>query len=598
MNHSSTGNLQTKLHSSLQKDKNFYPFFVHPNSKVLGNGNSIKGVTSLLDALLIRGIIDMETYNSIKFQSINTNTSIEEILVQKGILSSNEIFMMYSEIHGIPFVDLSLIDIPLDVLNIIPKDVAEKFQSVPFYLENNLLFVACIDPLDLQKINYLQNISKKKIKPCYVAPEQLKLIIDTKYSAQITKEVEQALEEFDINSLTLDIDKIDTSSGLENIQNAPIVKIVNRIMEYAVSNKSSDIHIEPRENKISVRFRINGILSEKLVIPKTLQSALITRIKILCSAKIDEHRIPQDGRFQIKTKDLNYVDVRVSIVPTIYGEKVVMRLLEKKQVIRTLKDLGIFGVSLRRLESNLKKTQGIILVTGPTGSGKTQTLASCLKILNTPEVNILTLEDPVEIRIDGVNQVQINPEVGLTFASGLRSFLRQDPDIIMVGELRDSESASLAIQAALVGRLVLSTIHTNSAAGAFVRLIDMGIEPFLIASTVNLILAQRLVRTLCDACKEKYSLSKIEVQEIKNIFGNLLPFQLKDDKGNILFSLTNETDEIVAFRPKGCYKCNQTGFNGRTGIFEALQMSENISKLILKKATMSEIHDLAVQEGM
>ncbi|MBE0573706.1 type II/IV secretion system protein, partial [Candidatus Dojkabacteria bacterium] len=461
-----------------------------------------KGITNILDAILAKGFINPEQYNSVKFEAVNTGKKPEDLLIAHNMVNAVDISKTYAEMQGMEYVDLEEVDINVETLNKIPLETAKSSLAIAFEDTPNYVKVALKDPLDLQKVKYLESIIGKRIQTYYSSEEDINHIIDTKYGAQIGKEVDEALEEVgDDTLLDLGVSYQDNELG-QDLDKAPIIKIVNMIMDYGIKNKASDIHVEPREKKVSVRFRVRGVLSEKLTIPKKLLNPLVSRIKILSSLKIDEHRVPQDGRFQVKSGS-GITDVRVSIMPSIYGEKIVMRLLQKSQTVMSLDQIGIRGLSLARLQDALKKTQGIILVTGPTGSGKTQTLASCLKILNTPEVNIVTLEDPVEIRVDGVNQVQVNADVGLTFANGLRSFLRQDPDIILVGEIRDSETAALSVQAALVGRLVLSTVHTNSAAGAFIRMIDMGVEPFLLISTVNVVMAQRLVRVLCE-CKEPY----------------------------------------------------------------------------------------------
>lgn len=564
------------------------------NSK--NNRANIKGVNTILDALSLRGIIDPDKFNAIKFESLNTGKSFDEILVNQGILNWDDIASMYSEMRGVGYISLRDIDIPLEILNKIPKSVAKSSEAISFEEDEYSVKVGMRDPLDLQKIKYIEAVIGKPVKALYASIEQINQIIDTRYGAQIDKEVGEALEEAGRDNL-VNLNRNFQQNEVEgDIENAPIIKIVNMILDYGINYKASDVHIEPRENKVSVRFRVSGILSEKLSIPRKLLSAVVTRIKILCNAKIDEHRVPQDGRFQVKSGD-NITDIRVSIMPGIYGEKIVMRLLEKKQSIRSLNELGMNGSALLRLEQSLRKTQGVILVTGPTGSGKTQTLSSCLKILNSPEVNIVTLEDPVEIRIDGINQVQVNSEVGLTFASGLRSFLRQDPDIIMVGEIRDAETASLAIQAALVGRLVLATIHTNSAAGAFVRLTDMGIEPFLLSSTVNLVVAQRLVRVLCE-CKKEEKATLEQVEELHKELDILGPFTIYNNDGSIRTKFDKSTQDVTLFKPVGCSKCNQSGFLGRIGIFESLQMSDAISGLINGKNPISDINKVAIKEGM
>lgn len=554
------------------------------------------GINNILDAVLAKGLINPDQYNSLKFEAVNTNKLPEDLLVSHNILSPKDIAKTYAEMRGFEYVELLDLDIPIDVLNKIPLETAKSSFAIAFEENPNFIKVAMKDPLDLQKIKYLESILRKRIQSYYTTEEEIQNIIETKYGAQIDKEVGQALEEVsDDTLLDLGASYKDSEIG-QDIDKAPIIKIVNMIMDYGINNKASDIHIEPREKKVSVRFRVRGVLSEKLTIPKKLLNPLVSRIKILSNLKIDEHRVPQDGRFQVKSGD-NIADVRVSIMPSIYGEKIVMRLLQKSQTVMNLEQVGIRGTSLAKLKDALKRTQGIILVTGPTGSGKTQTLASCLKILNTPEVNIVTLEDPVEIRVDGVNQVQVNPEVGLTFASGLRSFLRQDPDVILVGEIRDAETAALSVQAALVGRLVLSTIHTNSAAGAFTRLVDMGVEPFLLISTLNLVVAQRLVRTLCD-CSEPYEATPEVMSKLHESLDVLNGFNIYDNEHKLKLHFDKTTTSVTLHKPKGCPKCNNTGYTGRTGIFEAMKMSENISKAIMNNGTISEVNQLGIQEGM
>lgn len=554
---------------------------------------SLKGMTNILDALLAKNLITPDLFNAIKFEALNTKKSPEQLLIEKKLLTSSEIAKVYAETKGIPYVDLKEIVISLDTLNKIPVSVAKTSRAIAFEETTTAVKVAMKDPLDLQKIKYLEALVGKEIESFYSTDEDITYIIDTKYGAQISKEVDEALSEVGTATVSLNRSYEDMEIS-EQVESAPIVKIVNMILDYGIKNKASDIHIEPREKKIVVRFRIRGLLFEKLFLPKKLLGSVVTRIKILSSLKIDEHRIPQDGRFQVRISE-KYVDLRVSVLPGIYGEKVVMRLLEKTQGVLSLESLGVRGISYSRLKEALKKTQGILLVTGPTGSGKTQTLASCLKILNTAEVNIMTLEDPVEIRIEGVNQVQVNSEVGLTFASGLRSFLRQDPDIIMVGEIRDSETAGLAVQSALVGRLVLSTVHTNSAAGAFVRLIDMGIEPFLLSSTVNLVIGQRLVRVLCE-CKQSYKASAEIVQELHSELDSLNGILVNSNGNKIEFN--SATNDVTLFKSVGCPKCNDTGFISRTGIFEALKMTENIARMIIAKSTISDISQASIKEGM
>jgi len=377
----------------------------------------------------------------------------------------------------------------------------------------------------------------------------------------------------------------DIEKAEEVIRNAPVARIVSTILEYAVKSRASDVHIEPGEKKSRVRYRIDGVLQERLSLPRKVHGSVVSRIKILSNLKIDERRLPQDGRFKIDVGGTE-VDLRVSTMPTSFGEKVAIRLLEGEGTVMRLPELGFRGITLKRIEEALLKPHGIILVTGPTGSGKTVTLAACLNKLNSVRINIVTLEDPVEIQIPGVNQVQVHPVAGLTFASGLRSLVRQDPDVIMVGEIRDTETAELAIHAALTGHLVLSTLHTNSAAGALPRMMDMGVETFLLASTVNAVVAQRLVRMACQECKERFEAEPAVVEDIKKVLGPLYPQKLE------------EGGKVYLHRGKGCKVCGKTGFLGRTGIFEALQMTDKVRRMLLEHKPTGEIHKLVVEEGM
>lgn len=562
-----------------------------------GDDKTVKGLTNILEAMVVKGKITPDEMNQFKFESVNTGKPVEDILRNHKLISPDEIARTKAEMRGLGYIDLSNIFIPVDVLNKITSDQARANMAIIFEETQNKVKAGMKDPLDLPKIKYLESIIGKQVDAYYASEEDIINVIENKYGAQIGAEVTQALEEVSDGAI-LDLNNIAFTGkeGSAESQDAPIIKIVNMILDYGVKNKASDIHIEPREKKISVRFRVRGLLSEKLTIPKALLPAVVTRIKILSNLKIDEHRLPQDGRFQIKGEK-TLVDVRVSVMPSIYGEKTVMRLLEKTEGIMNIDQIGLRGSPLKRFNDSLKKTQGVILVSGPTGSGKTQTLASALKVLNTNEVNIVTLEDPVEVRIDGINQVQVNAEIGLTFANGLRSFLRQDPDIIMVGEIRDSETANLAIQAALVGRLVLSTIHTNSASGAFIRLIDMGVEPFLLSSTVNVVVGQRLVRVLCD-CKKAYQASEEVVMELHSQLDILNGVSIFDKDHKLILKFDKNTKNVNLYKPVGCPKCNDTGYSSRTGIFEVLVMSEKIAKAIMNKSSIKEMQDVAISEGM
>jgi len=564
---------------------------------VISNTPNVYGASNLLEAVLKKGLINNTTAEDVRRIVIAGGKSIEDALTQSG-LDEDLVYKTKAEMVGLEFVDPTEINIDPTILLKIPVDSARKNMAIAIGEGPQGLKVAMIDPLDIQKTKFVSVIVGRAIQPVFSSPALILDVIEHKYGAQVGSEVAEALEEANDNGVQLNQSINEVTDVQGNLESAPVSKIVNMVLEYAIRYKSSDIHIEPRENKIAVRFRVFGVLSEKLTLPKKLLPSIVSRIKILSNLKIDEHRVPQDGRFQAKMGN-ELIDLRVSIIPAVYGEKIVMRLLEKGGGTIDLGSTGMRGYALKLYTEALKKTQGIVLVTGPTGSGKTQTLASSLKILNTPGVNIMTLEDPVEIRVDGVNQVQINADVGLTFARGLRAFLRQDPDIIMVGEIRDSETAGLAVQASLTGHLVLATLHTNSAAGAIPRLIDMGVEPFLLSSTIYVVLAQRLVRKICDNCKEAYYADPEVVKHIHAIMDGIKtynPFSLPNNSAGD--PNTPDDDKLVLYKGKGCSKCNDTGYNGRIGIFEAINVDESIGKLIVKRSSTGEIEKAAIDNGM
>ncbi len=560
---------------------------------------SVLGAANLAEAALKKGLIDDNQATQVKQLVTTGGKSIEEALLGMGV-DEDTLYHTKAEMFGVEFVDLGKIDIDPSILQKISQDVARRNLAVAFASGPQGVRVAMADPLDIQKTKYIGALVGGSIEPVFSSPALINFIIDNKYNAQVGAEVEEALEEFDEGAIQLGgaVGQVTDLASAGGLANAPVSKIVNMVLEYAIRYQASDVHIEPREDKVSVRLRIFGVLNEKLSLPKKLHPAIVSRIKILSNLKIDEHRVPQDGRFQVKLGKDN-VDLRVSIIPAAYGEKVVMRLLKKGGGAMDLPSTGLRGHAFKLFSQALTKTQGIVLVTGPTGSGKTQTLASGLKVLNSPEVNIMTLEDPVEIRIDGINQVQINNDVGLTFARGLRAFLRQDPDIIMVGEIRDSETAGLAVQAALTGHLVLATLHTNSAAGAPPRLLDMEVEPFLLASTMNVVLGQRLVRKICPDCKEAYYATAEVSEQIHKVIDGLTTFDMfKLQNNNAGDPATPADDKIVLYRGKGCSKCNGTGYTGRIGIFEALDINEKISKLILQHSSAGDIAKAADEGGM
>jgi len=536
--------------------------------------------TALLEKLTAAHKISQEQADKIKLASLNSGTPIQTLLLEKKMASEDVIAQIKSEILGIPFIKLSRASVSPEVIQYIPEVVARRYNLFPVRLDKdkNMLTVAMQDPFNVQVIDFIEKKAGMSIEPVFSTGTDIKLATDQYYTQGISSEVIAAIKE---SALPEPDDKPTKEIAQDVIRQAPISKIVTTLLEYAVQARASDIHAEPLEDRTRIRYRIDGILHERLTLPKSVHSALVSRIKILSSMKIDERRIPQDGRFNFKTADQE-VDLRVSTLPTVHGEKVVMRLLKKSGGVPALTDLGLRGSALKNLEANILRPYGIILVTGPTGSGKTTTLYSVLTKLNTSKVNIMTLEDPVEYQISGINQVQINPQAGLTFASGLRSFLRQDPNIILVGEIRDTETVQLAVQAALTGHLVFSTIHTNTAAGSIPRALDMGAESFLLSSSVNCIVGQRIVRKLCQTCAVEYQAPNEVSLDIKQVLGSLL----KDE------------NNVKLRRGKGCKQCDQSGYLGRIGIYEVLPVTDKISNMIVEQTTSQKIEEQAVSEGM
>ncbi len=542
------------------------------------NGNSIG--TTIVDVLVSMGALSKPRADQVKLAEIQSGSTQEEIIRKSSLVSEEALIKAKAKIYNIPFVDLSVTPVAPDALAVLPQGTAEKFRSFPLSLDrkDKSMVLAMADPLDLSAIEFIEQKTGYRVKPVAAVPASIDDFVRTRYATTLTQEVTAALKEVEPEKAE---EAAFESVGGGFIREEKIAQIVSQILEFAIKSRASDIHIEPQEKTTRVRYRIDGILQEKLTIPKGLHDALISRIKILGGMKIDEKRIPQDGRFNFKTPGAE-VDLRVSSLPTSWGEKVVMRLLKKSGGVPDLQELGLRGRGLKNLQDSILRPHGIILICGPTGSGKTTTLYSVISKLNIPGVNIVTLEDPIEYKIPGVNQVQVNPAVGLTFASGLRSFLRQDPNIILVGEIRDRETADLAVQAALTGHLVFSTLHTNDASGALPRLLDMGAEPYLLASSMTCIVAQRVVRQIHGDCKEAYAPEEKIVQEMKVELGNLWQPQ----------------EGVKLYKGKGDQDCGNSGYYGRIGIFEVLPITEKISKLILERASASDINKVAREEGM
>ncbi len=522
------------------------------------------------DLLIKKGIITQDQINKAKEEAMKTGMTTEKALEKLGFISEVDIATVYADSLGIPFIDLSDYLIDPEVIKLVPEAVASKYKTVPLFKIGNSLTVAMSDPEDVADLDEVRKKSNfDTVEPVLSTLDMIQSIIDQYYGAI------GSAEEL-VKGMTKE--KMDASAksikGLAGVaEEAPVIKLVNLIILQAVKDKASDIHIEPAEDKVLIRFRIDGILHEVQQIPKHLQSALVSRVKVMAKMDISEIRNPQDGRIQVKMESKS-LDLRVSTFPTMHGENIVMRILDKSSVILGLKELGFAKNDLTAFDKIVRHPNGIVLVTGPTGSGKTTTLYAALSAINSIEKNIITIEDPVEYEIPLIRQTQVNPRAGLTFANGLRSILRQDPDIIMIGEIRDKETADIAIQASLTGHLVLSTLHTNDAASSLTRLIDMGIEPFLIASSVIGILAQRLVRVICSKCKEKYQPSEEIIKDL------------------------GLSQKIELFRGKGCMHCRNTGFTGRLGIFELLTVTEEIKNMVTAKRSANEIKKKALEQGM
>lgn len=544
------------------------------------NQTSSPDAKSVVDILFSEGKITKEQLEEITVKSAQEGRSSTEVLKNLNIVSDEQIAQALAKLVGISYVDLKTVSFSPQALGFLTRGVVERFSVIPFLYDekSKTLSLAMANPLDLDSVGFVRQKTGLNLKVFAANPADVKNAIDAQYQQGLVGEVGAAIKESEEFSKKR---VVDSTQIAKIITDAPIAKIVSTILEYAVTSRASDVHIEPQVDRVRVRYRIDGILYDKLSLPIDVREQLISRIKILAELKIDERRIPQDGRLNFKVGE-DEVDLRVSTVPTVKGEKIVMRLLRKSGGVPTLQELGLNGTALKNLQTATLRAHGIILVCGPTGSGKTTTLYSLLSRLNTTRVNIASLEDPVEYEMPGVNQVQINPAVGLTFASGLRSFLRQDPNIILVGEIRDKETTDLAIQAALTGHLVFSTLHTSNAAGALPRLMDLGAENFLIASTINALVAQRIVRRICQNCKESFPPPPSLVEEIKSVLGNLLSL----------------ADEIKFYKGKGCDKCENLGYLGRVGIYEVLSASEKISRLILERADAITLEKQAISEGM
>lgn len=536
-------------------------------------------IAAIEDILSSSGHLTLQQAKFIKDESKRRGETSEKILLQMDWVNAEDIMEAKAKLMGVSYIRPDLQPLSPEILAYIPEDVAKRFTIVPISREGDTLLVAMVDPMDIQTTEFIEKKSGLSVRPYLATAEAINRAIVDQYNRGLSKEVAEALKEAGTAVSKTQVQTIEATAVLGE---APVARIVSTLLEYGIKIKASDIHIEPLENETRIRYRIDGILQEKLILPKKIHDAIISRIKILGNMKIDEKRIPQDARFNFRIAQED-IDLRLSTLPTAFGEKIVMRLLKKTGGVPTLPELGLRGKALSNLQDSILRPHGIILITGPTGSGKTTTLYSILSRLNSTAVNIVTLEDPIEYQIAGVNQVQVNPQAGLTFASGLRSFLRQDPNIIMVGEVRDAETADLAIQASLTGHLVFSTLHTNSSSGALPRLLDMHAEPYLIASTVTCVVGQRVVRKICDSCKTPQKVSEQVLSQLKEELGTLYDFT---------------KNKINLFVGKGCPECTNTGYQGRVGIFEVLLTTDKISRLILIRETAQTIENTAISEAM
>ncbi|MDX2776567.1 ATPase, T2SS/T4P/T4SS family [Streptomyces caniscabiei] len=551
------------------------------------------------------GVATPEQIEVLKQEASRSRRPLQDLVIQNELITEKDLTKAFATYADIPFIEINPNDIPQDVLNKIPERIARQYNAVLFQIdEDGLMHLAMDDPDDVQAVSFIQKEIGTNTK-IYLATRDNILSCLENYRGDVNKELNQVIDVQREGS-----DEKQAISEADISEDSPIAQTVNLLLEYAIRSNASDVHIEPREDYVQVRYRIDGVLQEVNRLPRNVLGALVSRIKILANLKIDERRVPQDGRFKIKIAGKQYA-LRVSTLPITDGEKIVMRILDESNQAVTLRELGYWGQSLATVSSAMTEPNGMILITGPTGSGKSTSLFSILTTLNTPDVNISTIEDPVEYKIPGVNQTQTNSKAGMTFASGLRALLRQDPNIIMVGEIRDGETADLAVQAALTGHLVFSTLHTNNAATTLPRLLDMNIEPFLIASTVKAVVGQRLVRRLCMHCRQKYTPDQDEVTAIIRLFRlkdtqnfseiHKLEQQAMDQDigpGTPLGTDDKTIQTLWRASPEGCDECSHTGYKGRIGIYEVLGNSLAIQKLIMAGATSAQIQDQAVSEGM
>ena len=541
------------------------------------------------------GLVRAEVISQSVENAKAANQSLIAYFLENKIVDNEILVHAISYVSGVPYVNLATSSIDQSILDLVPLDIAERNMAVPIAEVQNRLAVAMLDATNVQAVDYLSSLIQRPLKVFMASQESIRHVLD-QYKTDLST-VDAIAEKTELSDAA-DADMKRSAQTI--IQDSPISKALSTILEYAVRAKASDIHVEPLEKSLKIRCRIDGVLREVMNLPKSIEPALVSRIKILSSLKIDEHRIPQDGQFAVSVANKE-VDLRIAISPVIWGEQVVIRLLDKSGSSFDLEQMGYAGRALRTIRKGIAAPNGMVLTSGPTGSGKSTCLYALIKEIKDESVNIITLEHPVEYKMDGVNQIQVNSDVGLTFAAGLRSILRLDPDIVMVGEVRDGETANLAVQAALTGHLVFSTLHTNSAAGILPRLLDMGIEPFLIASTVNTIIGQRLVRRVSEK-RNVYQSSPIETEAIMETVGHLLP-KTKEDVAAVSADLGYRDLPLANQKSYSLVRGRDTpqtpgGYKGRAGIYEVMEVSEEVQQLIIKRATAAEVQKVAVAQGM
>lgn len=551
------------------------------------------GLDKVIQLLINEGLVDVDAVAAVQQEVAQTRQPLVATLTAKGVISGEMISHATAVIMGVPYVDLKNVEMDQNVLALLNFEVAERNMVVPLGESNGQMVVAMLDVGNVQAVDYLSTLTSKPVRAVMASSEGIQAVLK-QYKGDFTG-VKQAVKATD-----QEVKQHQENSNVKTItQDSPISKALTSILDYAVKSKASDVHIEPLENALVIRCRIDGVLRRVMELPKAIEPALVSRIKILSNLKIDEHRIPQDGQFAVMVGDRE-VDLRIAISPVVWGEQVVIRLLDKSGTSMEIEGMGMTGHALKSVLEGISRPNGMILTSGPTGSGKSTTLYALIKKIKSEKINIVTLEDPVEYKMDGVNQIQVNVDAGLTFASGLRSILRQDPDVVMVGEIRDSETANLAVQASLTGHLVFSTLHTNSAAGILPRLLDMGIEPFLLASTLNTVIGQRLVRRVA-AKRTAYQSNEMDTQEIQNIVGALLPqsadevASVSEDLGYESLPLANQASYTLV---KGVDdQASPGGYSGRAGLYEAITVDEDIQKLIISHATSTEVMRVAKEKG-